>query len=133
MLDYDYADFSGGHIAHIPYNSHPAFENFLKRIRSATDAFAELVVGEDELESWKERRRQSGEYEDPRLENITALYYYFYSIGVGAVGISTFSSLTEEKLQLIKRFRNVFDLAYRRYIDIQKAEAQAREAQIELA
>ena len=133
LQDYDYADFSGGHIAHIPYNSHPTFENFQKRIRSATDAFAELVVGEDELESWKERRRQSGEYEDPRLENITALYYYFYSIGVGAVGISTFSSLNEEKLKIIKRFRNVFDLAYRRYIDIQKAEAQARESRIQLA
>ncbi|CAN5454904.1 hypothetical protein BH10BAC2_BH10BAC2_25360 [soil metagenome] len=133
LLDYDYADFSGGHVAKIPYNSHPTFENFQKRIRSSTDAFAELVVGEDELESWKERRRQSGEYEDPRLENIAALYYYFYSIGVGAVGISTFSSLNEEKLKLIKRFRNVFDLAYRRYIDIEKAEAQAREAQIELA
>ena len=133
LLDYDYADFSGGNVTHIPYSSHPTFEDFQKRIRSATDAFAELIVSEDELESWKERRRESGEYEDARLENITVLYYYFYSIGVGAVGISTFSSLPEEKLQLIKRFRNVFELAYRRYTDIEKAEAQAREAKIEAA
>jgi hypothetical protein len=35
-------------------------------------------------------------------------------------------------LLIFKRFRNVFELAYRRYRDIAKAEAQAREAQIEL-
>src|SRR4029078_11210146 len=35
-------------------------------------------------------------------------------------------------LQLLRRFRNVFDFAYRRYMDMALAEAQAREAQIEL-
>ena len=33
---------------------------------------------------------------------------------------------------MLKRFRNVFDFAYRRYTDVAQAEAQAREAQIEL-
>jgi hypothetical protein len=37
------------------------------------------------------------------------------------------------KLKFSKGFRNVFNLSYQRYIDIAKAEAQAREAQIELA
>ncbi len=60
------------------------------------------------------------------------LYYYFYSIGVGSVGISSFSSLPEEKRNVLRRFRNVFDFAYRRYTDVSQAEAQAREAQIEL-
>ncbi len=133
LLDYDYSDFTGANIAHLPYNNHRAFEKFQERIRSAKDAFAELIINEDELASWKERRRKDGEYEDPRLDDITALYYYFYSIEVGAVGISTFSSLSEDKLKLIRRFRNVFDLAYRRYIDIEKAEAQAKEARIETA
>src|SRR4030095_4334988 len=114
-------------------NTHPAFEKFQQRIRSSTDAFAELKVSDKELESWKERRRKDGEYEDPRLDNIPALYYYFYSTGVGALGISTFSSLTEEKLNVLKRFRNVFDFSYRRYQDIANAEAQAREAEIEVA
>jgi signal transduction histidine kinase len=34
---------------------------------------------------------------------------------------------------LFKRFLKVFELAYRRYLDIEKAEAQARESQIQLA
>ena len=69
----------------------------------------------------------------PRVENITSLYYYFYSIGIGSIGISAFSAIGAERLEMLKRFRNVFDLAYKRYTDITKAEAQAREAQIEAA
>jgi signal transduction histidine kinase/ketosteroid isomerase-like protein len=133
LIDYDYSDYAGGNKAKLAYSSHPVFEQFQKKIKKSKDAFAKLVVKKDELESWKQRRRESGEYEDPRLNNIPALYYYFYSIGVGSIGISTFSSLTTEQLDLLKRFRNVFSLAYQRYIDISLAEAQARETQIQLA
>ncbi|MEQ1798615.1 MAG: ATP-binding protein [Lacibacter sp.] len=133
LIDYDYSNDTGGNKANLSYSSHPVFEQFQKTIKNSEDAFAELVVTKGELESWKQRRRDSGEYEDPRLNNIPALYYYFYSIGVGAIGISTFSSITEEQLNVLKRFRNVFDFAYRRYADVAQAEAQAIEAQIELA
>ena len=34
-------------------------------------------------------------------------------------------------LNILKRFRNVFNLSYQRYIDITTAEAQAKEARIE--
>src|SRR5678815_4306111 len=34
---------------------------------------------------------------------------------------------------LLRRFAQAFGLAYTRFLDLQKAEAQAREAQIELA
>ncbi len=132
LIDYDYSHDTGGNKAKLSYSSHPVFEQFQKEIKKSQDAFAELVVTKDELESWKQRRRDSGEYEDPRLNNIEALYYYFYSIGVGAIGISTFSSITKEQLNVLKRFRNVFDFAYRRYADVAQAEAQSREAQIEL-
>ena len=133
LIDYDYSNDTGGNKANLSYSSHPVFEHFQKTIKNSEDAFAELVVTRSELESWKQRRRDSGEYEDPRLNNIPALYYYFYSIAVGAIGISTFSPITEEQLNVLKRFRNVFDFAYRRYADVAQAEAQAKEAQIELA
>ncbi|HEX7847218.1 MAG TPA: nuclear transport factor 2 family protein, partial [Chitinophagaceae bacterium] len=133
LLDYDYSDFAGGHFARLDYNSHPAFDRFQKRVRKAKDAFAKLVIAKDELKSWKKRRKDSGEYNDPRLNKISALYYYFYSTGVGALGLSTFSPISKDNLELLKRFRNVFDLAYRRYMDVKKAEEQARESQIQLA
>jgi hypothetical protein len=41
--------------------------------------------------------------------------------------------LSEENLDILSRFGKVFDLTYTRFNDLQKAEAQAREAEIELA
>ncbi|MFD1314641.1 ATP-binding protein [Namhaeicola litoreus] len=40
---------------------------------------------------------------------------------------------SEEENQIFKRFASVFQQAYTRFLDLQKAEAQAREAQIEAA
>jgi hypothetical protein len=53
-------------------------------------------------------------------------------VGAGMLGISTFNAITNDQLEILKRLRNVFELSYGRYIDIEKAEAQTREAQIEL-
>ncbi|HOY17064.1 MAG TPA: ATP-binding protein [Haliscomenobacter sp.] len=41
--------------------------------------------------------------------------------------------LSEEKAQVLQRFAAVFEQAYTRFLDLQKAETQAREAQIEVA
>jgi hypothetical protein len=38
-----------------------------------------------------------------------------------------------EDLEILERFAGAFDLAHRRFLDLQKAEAQAREVEIELA
>jgi hypothetical protein len=133
FTDYDYSDFSGGEITNVDYKSHPVVENYLKQIKSAKDAFVEIEIGEKQLNDWKEFRKKIGDYDDPRLDNIKSLYYYFHSIGSGTIGISNFSQLTEDQVVILKRFRNVFDLAYHRYTDIKQAEAQTREAEIQLA
>ncbi len=51
------------------------------------------------------------------------------------VGIDSWSGkiITPENFQVLKRFSHVFEQAYTRFLDLQKAEAQAREAQIENA
>jgi signal transduction histidine kinase/ketosteroid isomerase-like protein len=133
FLNYDYSDVIGKSITPLFYSIHPVIEKQIKQIRSARDAFSETVFKGKDLQKWKEFRRQRGEKDDPRIKNTTALHYYFYSIGTGSIGVSTFSSIGEEKLEVLKRFRNVFDFAYRRYMDVAQAEAQAREARIEAA
>ncbi|MBD0294790.1 MAG: nuclear transport factor 2 family protein, partial [Flavisolibacter sp.] len=133
LHDYNFSDDVGGSITKIFYNTHPVIDYSLNQIKSSNDAFAEVVVEGNQLKDWKEFRKKTGQINDPRLENISALYYYFYSTGFGAIGISSFKPLTSEQSSILKRFRNVFDLAYRRYIDITNAEAQAREAKIEAA
>ncbi|MEO9144442.1 MAG: ATP-binding protein [Ginsengibacter sp.] len=42
-------------------------------------------------------------------------------------------SFSEDENKILKRFAKVFEQAYTRFLDLQKAEAQAREAEIELA
>ncbi len=132
-MDYDYSESLGSAIAKIDYGSHPIVDEILEKIRSSKDAFFEVLIGENQLKGWREFRKKSGQQEDPRLDDATALYYYLFSIGIGDIGISTFKPIDESQIKILKRFRNVFELAYRRFIDIQQAEAQAREAQIQLA
>ena len=51
----------------------------------------------------------------------------------GLISISTIDPLATESIVLLERFAQVFDQTYTRFLDLQKAEAQSREAQIELA
>jgi hypothetical protein len=41
--------------------------------------------------------------------------------------------LSQDNIDILKRFSKVFEQSYVRFLDLQKAEAQAREAQIEAA
>ncbi|HET9825498.1 MAG TPA: hypothetical protein VFP87_09190, partial [Chitinophagaceae bacterium] len=51
----------------------------------------------------------------------------------GHISFSSAQPKSPETLQLLERFAGVFDLTYTRFLDLQKAEAQARESQIQLA
>lgn len=133
FTDYDYCELFGGEISTLSYDSHPVVVNYFKQIKSRKDAFAEAVLSGEELESWKKVRLETGQKDDPRLNDTDALYYYGYSIGFGDFSISTLKPIDETQIRILKRFRNIFDLAYRRYNDISLAEEQAREAQIELS
>jgi len=133
FLNYDFSEMAGETVTDILYNSHPATESLIMQIRKSEDAFAEIVIDGSELNEWREYRKNMGELDDPKLNNIQQLSYYFFSIGTGSIGISNYEPISEEKRNVLKRFRNVFELAYRRYIDVALAEAQAREARVELA
>ncbi len=133
FVNYDYSDEIGKSINRLVYNIHPVIEKQIKQMRSAGDAFSETYFKGKDLEDWKAFRKEIGEKDDPRIEKAEALYYYFYSIGTGSIGISTFNVVADDKLNVLKRFRNVFNLSYQRYTDIAQAEAQAKEAQIEAA
>ena len=63
-----------------------------------------------------------------------------YTISMVAAKHSVFNindfegkELSENDIDILKRFTKVFDQAYTRFLDLKKAEAQAREAQIEAA
>ena len=51
----------------------------------------------------------------------------------GYLTLATNEPLSEEQFDIMLRFAKVFDLTYTRFNDLKQAEAQAREAQIEVA
>jgi signal transduction histidine kinase len=131
FTDHEYSDSTGGNITTVPFKGDATIEKFIKRIRKSENAFVELKVEGKELSNWKLFRKRTGQIKDNRLKQTQAIHYYIYSVGHASIGISSFDAIEKDKKELLKRFRNVFDFAYRRYTDVALAQAQAREAKIE--
>ena len=128
-----FAAYKEGVIEETDYNLHPtSFAMVQEMKKSAHTTFSGSMEGL-ELNTFREWRKQYNQFPDPLLDEVDSIHYYFYSIGQGGLGLSTYKSLSEEGLEIFKRFHNVFTLAYRRFIDIELAFTQAREAQIEAA
>ena len=68
-----------------------------------------------------------------RQKNEIQSYWSVSDFKGGSLLLSSITKPEDAYLKLLRRFANVFDLAYRRFSDLKKAEAQAREAKIEAA
>ena len=68
-----------------------------------------------------------------RPKNEIQSYWSVADFKGGSLLLSSITKPEDAYLKLLRRFANVFDLAYRRFSDLKKAEAQAREAKIEAA
>jgi signal transduction histidine kinase len=120
-------------ITEVDYRTHELQELFAnKMIKGVEELFSETLRSK-EVRDWYEYQKTTNQFADTFLETAESLSYYWYSLGPVALGMSTYIPLNEQEINLFQRFRNVFELAYRRFVDIEKAEEQAREAQIELA
>ncbi|HEX5654473.1 MAG TPA: nuclear transport factor 2 family protein, partial [Chitinophagaceae bacterium] len=119
-------------ITTVEYKKQKDVNAFVKKMLKDHEGFFTKNFKGAELKDWMQYQAKAGQFVDPQLKKTNSLHYYFYSIGPGALGISAYAPLTKEAISLFKQFRNVFLLAYRRFLDIQKAVAQAREAKIEL-
>ncbi|WP_350339323.1 ATP-binding protein, partial [Altibacter sp.] len=133
FLDYDYSHDMSSAITKFSFYGDPVIEQQIKKVKSSNDAFFEIELKGKQLDELIETRLRNGEKDDPRLRDTDHLTYNLYSFGNGAIGISNFGILSDEQKEILKRFRNVFTFAYKRYTDLAHAEAQAREAKIEAA
>ncbi|MEN9569222.1 MAG: hypothetical protein RL172_453 [Bacteroidota bacterium] len=120
-------------IKDLPYNSSPLFKEIINEIKKSNTAFYQKELSGAGFKKWKQWRIKIGLVEEPKLDLVNSICFYLHSLGTGIIGISTYNPVTDAQLQILKRCRNVFELSYRRFTDIQKAEAQAREGQIQLA
>lgn len=113
------------------YSNNKVHHEFaIKMMRGKGEFFRTHIT---DLKAWLAYQKTTNVFIDTYLETAASLSYYWFSLGPVALGISTYIPLEDLELQLFNRFLSVFELAYRRFTDIEQAEAQAREARIEAA
>ena len=121
-------------IGNINMNIHPLLQKTYEGWVKKKEVFQYILEGEDKFNYYQIINNQP-EY-SPRSDIssksnrviLTAFYFtegYLYAFSV--------KELSSETAKIFMRFAGVFGQTYRRYLDLQKAEAQAREAEIELA
>jgi signal transduction histidine kinase len=115
------------------YFKSPVEHEMVRQMLASKDGHFIGSIQEKELREFAAHRKEENHFSDPLLDQSQELSYCFLSIGKGGLGLSLYQALNQEILQIFKRFHQVFTLAYRRFLDIQQAEEQAREAKIEAA
>src|SRR6185295_6833196 len=101
-----------------------------KMLKGKGEVFFTHLKGK-KVSEWLDEQKKTNVFIDKYLETASSLNYYWYSLGPVALGISTYHPLAKHEHGLFLRFMHVFELAYRRYFDIENAEAHAREVQIQ--
>jgi signal transduction histidine kinase len=133
-MNYEYyAKHDKTFITETSYTNHEIHQDFADKMLKGNGEFMVAHIKGDEVKDWIAYQKTTNVFIDDYLNTASSLNYYWFSLGAVALGISTYSPLNEEETNLFKRFLKVFELSYRRYLDIEKAEAQARESQIQLA
>ncbi|HEY2725931.1 MAG TPA: hypothetical protein VGI61_02060, partial [Parafilimonas sp.] len=133
-MNYEYyAKHDKTFITETSFTNHKMHREFAMQMLKGKGEFFTTYISKAELSDWIAYQKTTNVFIDTFLETATSLTYYWYSLGPVALGISTYEPLKEEDIDLFKRFLKVFELSYTRYLDIEQAIAQAREAQIQLA
>ena len=113
---------------------HPMLQAIRNSWKNKENFFSYELKGEDITNYYKAITNSPGY---PARFNIDSLPSYeinsVFFFPEGAVFSFTSEAISVEASLIFKRFAGVFGQTYRRYLDLQKAEAQAREAQIEVS
>jgi signal transduction histidine kinase/DNA-directed RNA polymerase subunit N (RpoN/RPB10) len=122
---------------YIKYHEHPAYLTFVREWKKQNVKFVYDLNGADKI-AWDDILFNETELKQlpdvvkngmkaPERVLLSASFNNF-----GGINVASLEPLSDEHFDLLLRFAKVFDLTYTRFNDLQKAEAQAREAQIEL-
>lgn len=108
---------------------HPVFENLIPA-RRQKKPFALTKLTGNEVRAYYQHHYLS--LPNQRNYNETEFFYSFF-FSQGTLNVVARQALTDEQCDVLTRFAAVFGLIYTRFLDLQQAESQAREAKIEAA
>ena len=123
----------------VPYFNHPVINEFLE-FHEKRDTLNKTYSRELKDSAFRVMYQLPELQNNPEIEKEWVFGAEDYSLTVAfekhsAVGIASFPSkiFSDNEIAILKRFARVFEQTYIRFLDLKKAEAQAREAQIEAA
>jgi signal transduction histidine kinase len=122
---------------HVPYLDHPYYKVLLNPWKKGEPYAVYSYEGAEKKNFDKRFFSETGFKNVPAgarkemmgLPFVTLSTAYFAN---GAIQVLGPEALSDEKALILRRFAKVFDQTYTRFLDLKKAEIQAREAQIEL-
>jgi len=113
---------------------------YIKRVWESTDDYYLDVQNKEDLDRIIEFMYEYNQVdvakeieEYTKQTNLQTLYHATIKLNKGKLSIDLFEPPPEEMKPILEKIGAAFDLAYKRFEDIKKAEAQAREARIEAA
>jgi multidrug efflux pump subunit AcrA (membrane-fusion protein) len=123
---------------YLHYLGHPVLERQWKVWKDTIPLLTTALSGEDKLDYERylfEETTLKSLSEEVKAEIMAENHVVFSHVSMkhGFLGAIDVVPIADDKAAILKRFAKVFEQTYTRFLDLQKAEAQAREAQIEAA
>jgi signal transduction histidine kinase len=122
----------------VPDNTHPSHQAYLEGWRTKRKKWHYYLAGE-EKQRWdafgfaETELAELPDFIKADMAAVKAIHLTISSDDFGCLIASSLSPLSAVHAGIVERFTIVFNQTYTRFLDLQKAEAQAREAQIEAA
>ena len=122
---------------YMPHHDNPPYLAFVKAWKDRNTKWQYDLHGQvkKEWDGYVFNQTEMKHLPDPVKKNMQATDRVMFAASFhnfGCLQTAGPEPLKEEQFDILNRFAKVFDLTYTRFNDLQKAEAQAREAQIEL-
>jgi signal transduction histidine kinase/ketosteroid isomerase-like protein len=121
----------------VKYFNHPAVDEMLQRWKKGEKFASVQVAGEskkkfDQSFLFESDFRRAPEEVKLQLASLESATFSLAYMKYGALNMGA-EAITSEQAEILQRFAVVFEQTYTRFLDLKKAEAQAREAHIEAA
>ncbi|MBL7851264.1 MAG: hypothetical protein JNN04_10215, partial [Cyclobacteriaceae bacterium] len=121
----------------VPIGDNTVMEKFWLAYKNQASSRIELSQNEKhEFDRWLLKETDFKRLPEAAKQGIMALPFVQFSLTGMRYGILEaidIEPIPDEQVDVLRRFANVFEQTYTRFLDLQKAEAQAQEAQLETA
>jgi signal transduction histidine kinase len=136
MASQENPDIQRGYL--VPYHKQPPYLAYLDAWQQSQEKLLYIFEGK-EKEDWDKvlfeetELKQLPDFVQAGMRSVKKVYWYSSFNKFGCLGIGSLEPLSDQSFDILQRFSRVFEQTYTRFLDLQKAESQAREAQIEAA